>query len=86
MVEQFVDDDRGYVSWLNAHPRGYVISCHRNPDPWLLRLHRVRCIRELAPQTGDFRRVCGDTAAELVEWAEETVGSEPESCERCHPA
>ena len=85
-MEQFIDDDAGYRAWLRAHPRGFVVSCHRVPTPWLLRLHRVRCIKDLAPQTTDFRRVCADTAAELVEWAEESVGAQPESCEECHPS
>jgi hypothetical protein len=40
---RFVDNDEGYVSWLEAHRDGYVVNCHRHPQPTYLVLHRATC-------------------------------------------
>lgn len=85
MVEQFLDDDAGYLAWLRSHPRGFVVNSHRKPTVWYLTLHRARCIVRDPPRTAEYRRTCADTAEELVEWAAASVGAEPTRCENCHP-
>jgi hypothetical protein len=85
MVTEFVDDDLGYVTWLHEHPRGFVVNSHRRPTQWYLSLHRARCIKGDPPRTSEYRRICGETTEELVEWAVGRVGIEPTRCDQCHP-
>jgi hypothetical protein len=86
MVQHFLDDDLGYLNWLRDHPRGYVVFSDRKPTVWYLSLHRVRCIRDQPARTTDYRRICADTAEELIEWGTEATGSPPKNCEICHPS
>jgi hypothetical protein len=42
-IEQFRDDDRGYLTWTAAHATGYVINVQRSLNPSDARLHRADC-------------------------------------------
>ena len=42
-VEVFLDDDSGYLRWLEAHPNGYVVNSHRRPSATYVILHRAAC-------------------------------------------
>ncbi len=42
-MEQFKDDDRGFLRWIAEHPDGFVVNTYRNPSPQYLRLHRASC-------------------------------------------
>ena len=42
-MQEFVDDDRGYVEWVTKHPRGYVLNTERTPKANDLKLHRATC-------------------------------------------
>jgi hypothetical protein len=39
----FRDDDRGYLAWVAANPRGFVMNIHRSLNPSDARVHRARC-------------------------------------------
>jgi hypothetical protein len=30
-IQHFVDDDAGYLHWVQSHPSGFVVKCARNP-------------------------------------------------------
>jgi len=87
-VVVFRDDDAGYLEWLKAHPRGFVLNAARRPRPDYLVLHRAGC-RTITAQparggvwTGSYIKVCGDDDA-LDRWAEMTVGALPRRCPLC---
>jgi hypothetical protein len=37
-MDAFVDSNAGYLAWLDAHSRGYVINALRTPSPAYLKL------------------------------------------------
>lgn len=86
-VETYIDDDRGYLAWLDAHPNGYVLNTHRNPQPSYLRLHRADCVSisgqpaNGARWTATYVKRCG-SRAELSAFAA-TVGGEVWECPTC---
>jgi len=88
MLEHFVDDDGGYLAWLQADPSGFVINGYRNPRPGYLLLHRSDCQRiNGTPANGrswtkSYRKVCGKRS-ELETWARQDVGGEPQECDAC---
>ena len=74
-VEQFVDDDPGYLDWVARHPDGFVINTGRTPTFSYLMLHRARCGTITGRPargttfTGDYAKVCGGRG-ELEAFAE----------------
>src|SRR5260370_41685849 len=42
-VEQFRDDDSGYLGWVAAHGDGYVINIQRSLNPAEARMHKAGC-------------------------------------------
>ena len=43
-MDTFYDNEEGYLSWVAANPKGYVINCYKSSDvPY--RLHRADCYR-----------------------------------------
>ena len=43
MYKTFIENDKGYLNWLDEHREGFVINSHRISDPKYLVLHRARC-------------------------------------------
>jgi len=87
----FLDDDSGYLAWLDSHSDGFVINYERDPKPNYVILHRAACgtISD-SPSHGvywtrDLCKVCAGSAADLDTWARGAVGGTPSRCERCHP-
>jgi hypothetical protein len=87
-VTRFENDDAAYEAWLRANPEGFVINARRHPSPAYLKLHRATCahISTLQPgysrwTSGDYLKICGADRTELVRWAVQEVGSQPEN--RC---
>lgn len=87
-MEQFVDDDDGYRSWIAANPTGWVVNSYRTPNPGYLVLHRATC-RHVSgtPHRGDnwtveYSKSCGGEA-ELRAWAGTVLGAEPSLCSHC---
>ena len=88
MTRWFVDDDPGYLAWLEAHPRGVVLNTWSRPIPAYLVLHRAGCRtigRTLANRslTHTYTKVCADTAEELFAWARAETGGLPRLCQIC---
>jgi hypothetical protein len=87
-VTVFLDDDRGYLRWLNANPAGFVVNSDRKPTPGYLRLHRATCpMISGRPSNGaawtvTSIKVCGGRE-ELATWAVTDVGGQLQPCPRC---
>lgn len=86
-MQRFVDDDRGYLDWLDHHPDGFVINTGRTPSAAYLMLHRSGCGTITGKPargttfTGDYARVCGERN-ELEEFARH-LGGHARACGLC---
>lgn len=87
-MEQFVDDDSGYLLWLEQHQDQHVLNTYRSPRPDYLRLHRADCgLISGTPANGEhwtmnYIKLCG-SRVELEQWVKTTVGADTWACERC---
>jgi len=88
-VAVFDADDAGYLAWLVAHTRGYVMSASRTrSDPPVL--HHIRCpaLRRVPGSkeklTTALLKVCGPTLASLQSWSAAQGLESPIRCPRCH--
>jgi hypothetical protein len=89
-VQQFVDDDEGYLGWLDANPNGSVVNSDRTPKPNYLVLHRATCKFINSPNrsnwtTTGFIKTCSLDPSALSQWALEEVGGELKPCGVCKP-
>lgn len=86
-MQRFVDDDRGYLDWLDHHPDGFVINTGRSPSAAYLMLHRAGCGTITGKPargstfTGDYAKVCGERN-ELEEFARH-LGGHAQPCGLC---
>jgi hypothetical protein len=86
-MQRFVDDDRGYLDWLDHHPDGFVINTGRTPSAAYLMLHRAGCGTITGQPargttfTGEFVKVCGERN-ELEEFAGH-LGGHAQPCGLC---
>ena len=86
-MQRFVDDDRGYLDWLDHHPDGFVINTGRSPSAAYLMLHRAGCGTITGKPargttfTGDYAKVCGERN-ELEEFAR-NLGGHARACGLC---
>lgn len=92
IMMEFVDDEEGYLKWLQENPSGFVVNCDRTPNSEYLILHRANCGTIMHATrgpgnwtTGDYIKVCSLKVSELNEWAEKEIGGQPEPCQRCKP-
>jgi len=93
-VVSFLDDDDGYLRWLEAHPDGYVVNSDRKPGASYVVLHRVEC-RSINPAvlaggaektwTIAYRKTCADGVGSLRQWVNDQVGDDAKACGRCRP-
>lgn len=91
-MEQFVDNDAGYLDWIERNPSGFVVNTDRRPNPQYLIVHRSTCysIRNKPSRgrtwtEGDYMKACASTYDELDRWAREKVGGELKACTICKP-
>ena len=91
MTQWYIDDDAGYLAWLEAHPTGVVLNTWARPTASYLVLHRASCrtirgaLAENRGWTRTFGKACADTAEELVGWACSQTGARPRVCHICDP-
>ena len=86
-VQRFVDDDAGYLGWLAANPRGFVLNGAQNPVAAHLVLHRAACgtiggARAHSSAWTMHPKFCGHRN-ELEAFARDDLGKEPLPCRRC---
>jgi len=90
MIEEFVDDDGGYLRWLSANPAGFVVNAYRRPTPDYLVLHAATCRTIFGTPTrgrrwtADYLKACSPDRSDLERWARE-VGGHLHPCGRCRP-
>ena len=89
MIE-FIDDDLNYLSWVAAHPDGYVLNVRRSPDPRYVILHRANCksISNEAHAPGaytgrSYRKICLSSEAMLQAAAKREGRSDGTPSKRC---
>jgi hypothetical protein len=86
-MQRFVDDDRGYLDWLEHHPDGFVINTGRAPSAVYLMLHRASCGTITGTPargttfTGEYAKVCGERN-ELEGFADH-LGGRAQPCGLC---
>jgi hypothetical protein len=88
-MQDFHDDDVGYLAWLADHPASFVLNTPRRPIPSYLVLHRATC-RSISgrPSNGavwtskDYRKLCGERS-KLESYARTEVGGETRPCGLC---
>jgi TPR repeat protein len=91
-ARKFRDDDAGYLTWLAAHPDGYVINIERSHSGAEARVHHAGCwtisgqSRVGVALTGPYVKYCAEHLAELDQWAISNVGEPIRRCGTCHPA
>jgi hypothetical protein len=90
VLQRFVDDDQGYLAWVDEHPAGYVLNAERRPTRSFIVLHRATCAAILGatgPEgwTSTTLKVCAETVVEIDRWCREQVAGFPSRCRRCHP-
>lgn len=90
-VRHFVDMEAEYRAWVKENPQGYVLNTNRVPSASYLILHRADCWTITGEPTRgeywtkDFSKVCGDSIAEIQDWAERGVGGSLQACRLCNP-
>ncbi len=87
-MQIFIDDDQGYMRWLDDNPHEYVINADRRPNASYMRLHRARC-RTISGHPASGRawtvtsaKACG-SRDELEAWAAGSVGGPSSPCPTC---
>jgi hypothetical protein len=93
-MQEFTEDDAGYLGWLREHPDGFVVNVERNARPAYVILHRASC-RTISADRDDgaytergYRKVVTDNLDELRAFARSigrTDGSFSKACGRCNP-
>lgn len=90
-MRRFLNDDAGYVSWLTAHPHGFVLNTYPHVTSDYLILHRAACRtinRPLADGrewTRQYGKTCDDDRASVELWAMDQTGSSVQPCTHCLP-
>ncbi|HUY24728.1 MAG TPA: hypothetical protein VMV09_05425 [Candidatus Saccharimonadales bacterium] len=82
----FIDDDRGYLTWIAQHPGGFVLNTGRKPTPEYLILHLATCSTiSGTPARGqywtkDLIKHCSEHRAELRCFARVECRGEAQDC------
>ena len=90
-VDFFRDDDRGYVAWLAANPRGYVLNIQRSMNPSDARVHKADCWTITGTPsrgrswTGAYVKACSASLTELDASTRSYAESAITRCGTCHP-
>ena len=86
----FDNDEKGYLTWVEENPEGFVVNTLKTPSRSYLVLHKATCgtIKTLKKgnfTTGQYIKVCALDASELEKWAREEVGGILDACQLCKP-
>ncbi len=73
----FINDEQEYVSWLERHPRGFVVNCHKSPSPKYLMLHCADCGMINSERgnhtTHQYIKLCSIQKKQLETWARNEI-------------
>jgi hypothetical protein len=95
-VIHFRNDDLGYLTWMSAHPNGFVLNVRCPSDPHCVILHRANC-KSISNDTYEpnaftgrnHRKICATSEAELKLAANgegRRDGTFSKRCGLCRPA
>lgn len=89
-MKKFIDDDIGYLDWIDRNHQGFVVNTYRNPSSKCLILHRAACgtistSKRTNWTTRDYIKICSLRRTELEEWGKREVGENPKPCQICDP-
>ena len=89
MPKTFVNDESGYLAWVQAHPKGYVVNIDAPPvTPQYPMVHAASHKSLSSPArtnytTGRYFKVCSDQLEELGAWADKKYGRALTRCRQC---
>jgi hypothetical protein len=93
-MRNFLDDDDGYLGWLNDNPAGFVLNVRRSPGPNYTVLHRATC-QSIARSRDDgaytargYRKLVADNVDDLRRYTRSlgrSDGSFSVVCGNCSP-
>jgi len=88
--EQFVNDDDGYLRWLEANPFGFVVNSAQVPAANYLMWHKASCkwintgSRNNWTTTG-YIKTCSASVPPLEAWAARVASGTLKPCGSCRP-
>lgn len=90
ILNQFKDDDMGFLKWIKTNPRGFILNCARKRSPKYSILHRANCHTINKTEKGKSRtqnciKICSLNIKELETMAKQQFGGEPKKCQICMP-
>ena len=89
-VVTFVDDEAGYLNWLESNPAGFVINAYRKPTASYMVVHRAVCghmnSENRTNYTKDYSKACSNDINQLLDWFRKRVGANPRQCPVCKPS
>ena len=91
LMRRYFKDDQGYLTWLAAHPDGFVLNSYAHVTGAYLILHRAACRtinRPLPPPsrwTHPYPKTCSDDRGEIEAWALRETGKAVKPCSHCLP-
>jgi hypothetical protein len=87
----FRDDDGGYLAWVAANSRGFVMNIRRSLNPSDARVHRARCWTIAGDPThgkiwtGPYIKLCATELSDLDSWASDRLDAHIARCRTCLP-
>jgi hypothetical protein len=90
-IQEFRDDDGGYLEWIVVNPAGYVLNIPRGLNPSDAKLHRASCWtidprRRQMTMTESYIKLCSLDHAALDRWATARAGAAISRCGTCLPS
>ncbi len=88
-MQDFIDDDAGYLAWVRAHPDGFVVNAPRSGGSVPLILHGARCtfissVIRSNYTTTSYYKVCAEDREALLRWLQGRAGKW-KTCPVCTP-
>ncbi len=92
MPQKFVDDESGYLAWVDAHSDGFIVNIDEpqtTPQYPMVHtaLHKSLSSAKRAKRanytTGRYFKVCSDRLEDLEAWSQKKYGRALTRCRLC---
>ena len=85
----FINEDEGYLRWIDQNSTGFVVNAARVPKPNYLILHRATCAHIANDKrsnwtTSAYIKICSNSSDELNDWATNDLNGKLQPCGSCH--
>jgi hypothetical protein len=89
-VKQFINNDSGYLRWVEKNPNGFVVNCYKRTSPSYLILHRATCVTIRTPArtnwtTTNYMKICSLDRNDLQNLAQNKINGRLHLCKVCNP-